>query len=259
MNSVFTDPRLKKHPMGSSAWFQAQHSLIFSKPLIKRCYDLWYSKLLADADSVPSASPRALMIEVGSGSGYIKTLRPGVITSDITPGEVDLVLDGRLLPFATGSARAIFLTHVLHHIPDVESFFVEAERVLVPQGVVSMVEVTHTPFARLFFSKVHPEPYNDTAPEWSFPGGHTMLDSNQALSWMVFFRDRHRFERRFPNLQFERWEYLPWFSYLLSGGVNLRSFFPRPLATLIGAADPLLRPLDPLFAIHWHLTLRKRI
>lgn len=127
-----------------------------------------------------------------------------------------------------------------------------------PGGVISIVDVTHTPFARLFFSVFHPEPYNDRASQWDFPPGHTMLDSNQALSWMVFFRDRQQLAHIAPRLAVEQTRCLPWFSYLLSGGVNLPSFVPKPLTPVVRAMDWILRPLDPLFAIHWHMTIRKQ-
>ena len=120
-----------------------------------------------------------------------------------------------------------------------------------------MVDIPHTPFARYFFTRFHPEPYDDRAVEWSFPEGHSMLDSNQALTWMVFCRDRREFERGFPQLRLERRRYLPWLSYLLSGGVNLRSFVPGPLTGVMPAVDWVLKPLDGLFAVHWHLTVRK--
>jgi SAM-dependent methyltransferase len=257
MNFRFSDPRLRDLPLGSSEWFRAQRSLVLSKPLIKRCYDLWYSLLLSDADSVHVGARAAATVELGSGSSYVKSIRPSVITSDVTAGLVDLVLDGRALPFADESVRAIFLAHVFHHIPDVEAFFREALRVLVPGGVVSMIEISHTPFARFFFSHLHPEPYNDRTEQWQFPEGHSMLDSNQALSWVVLFRDRARFAGLFPAMCLERFEYLPWLSYLLSGGVNVRSFVPRLLVPAVAAADEVLKPLDPLFALHWHLTVRK--
>ena len=120
-----------------------------------------------------------------------------------------------------------------------------------------MVDETHTPFARFFFDKVHPEPYDDKTASWSFPEGDSMLDSNQALSWIVFDRDRRRFDREFPELKLEQRSFLPWFGYLMSGGVNLRTFFPRFLTKAIAAGDWILQPLDPVFAIHWHLTIRK--
>jgi SAM-dependent methyltransferase len=254
MQCFLAHPALRNLEMGTKDWFTAQKAMIKAKPLVKRCYDLWYQKLLEDADSAPSGGS---IIELGSGSSYVKELRPEVITSDCSPGVADMVIDGRSLPFPDSSVRAILLTHVFHHIPDVGLFFEEASRVLVPGGVISMVDETHTPFAKFFFSKVHPEPYDDQAPSWSFVQSDSMLDSNQALSWIVFMRDREEFARRFPLLKLERREYLPWFSYLMSGGVNLRSCVPRFCAPVFPWLDRALRPLDGAFAIHWRLTIRK--
>jgi len=256
LRNLITDKRLRGLEMGSHPWFEAQRRMIQAKPLIRRCYDLWYQRLLADAATVPSSAGLAI-VELGSGSSYIKELRPSVITSDITPGVADMVIDGRELPFAEGSVGALLLTHVFHHIPDVSRFFQEALRVLAPGGVISMVECSHTPFARFFFGRIHPEPYNDRAAEWSFPSAGRMLDSNQALSWLVFQRDRERFALLFPGLKFEQASFLPWFSYLLSGGVNLRTLVPPFLNGAMPLMDALLKPLDPSFAIHWHLTIRK--
>ncbi len=254
---MLAHPRLSGLTIGSAEWFAAQRALIESKPAVKRCYDLWYRQLLEDAGSAPPEFRASPIVEIGSGASYLRELRPGVITSDLTPEHVDLALDGRALPFRDASVRALLLTHVFHHIPDAAEFLKEAARVLVPGGVVSMVEETHTPFARFFFSAFHPEPYDDRTPRWSFPAGHSMLDSNQALSWIVFFRDRGCVAKVAPALRLERWNYLPWFGYLLSGGVNLRSFAPRFLAPLLAVADAALKPLDPAFAIHWRLTIRK--
>ena len=254
---MLSDPRLKNLALGSPEWFAAQRSMIRCKPLVRRCYDLWAKLLLADADSVASPWSGYPVLELGSGSSYIREIRPEIITSDVEPGIADMVIDGRKLPFADNSLRAIFLTHVFHHIPDVEQFLREAGRALVPGGVISMVDETHTPFARFFFGRIHPEPYDDRATSWSFPEGHTMLDSNQALTWIVFDRDRARFERDFPDLIFEQRRYLPWFGYLMSGGVNLRAFFPALLTPAVDAADRFLRRFDSTFAIHWHITIRK--
>ncbi|HVX66215.1 MAG TPA: class I SAM-dependent methyltransferase [Bryobacteraceae bacterium] len=255
MGNWLTHHRLRNAELGSAAWFEAQRALILEKPLIRRCYDLWYRRMLDDCDSVPG--PGGAIVELGSGSGFIKRMRPAAITSDVMPGVVDLVCDGRRLPFRDASVRALVLAHVFHHIPDVGAFLAEARRVLVPGGVITMVDVPHTRFARWFFSRVHPEPYNERAQEWPFPEGHSILDSNQALTWMVFERDRAKFERLFPELKLERVEYLPWLSYLLSGGVNLRSFVPGFAAPLFVALDWLLKPLDRLCAVHWHLSVRK--
>lgn len=53
-----------------------------------------------------------------------------------------------------------------------------------------MVVEIHTPFTRFFFGRIHPEPYDDRAESWSFPERDKMLDSNRALTWIVFDREQ---------------------------------------------------------------------
>lgn len=257
MKNLLMDSRLLGVELGSPAFFEVQRRMIREKPLVRRCYDLWYHKLLTDADSVPN-SENLSIVELGSGSSYLKEIRPSIITSDITPGVADMVIDGRNLPFSDGSVAALLLTHVFHHIPDVHLFLSEAARVLAPRGVISMVDCTHTPFARFFYGKIHPEPFNDRTTEWAFPSQGRMLDSNQALSWIVFERDERRFMDLYPSLAVERKTYLPWLSYLLSGGVNLKSAVPSFLTAASVSVDDALAILDPLFSIHWHITIRKQ-
>jgi SAM-dependent methyltransferase len=222
--------------------------------LLKWCYDKWYRHLLADARSV---SGQGILLELGSGGSYLKDLEPSVVTSDVVAGVAEEVVDGRSLPFPDHSIRALFLTHVLHHIPDVSVFLREAERTLVPGGVISMIEVAHTPFARFFFRSFHPEPYRDDVREWSFAQQDAMMDSNQALSWILFVRDRSQFEDECPRLRIERITLLPWFSYLLAGGVTGRSLVPHCFNRLIFGLERLLPPLAPLFSLHWHIRVRK--
>jgi hypothetical protein len=102
------------------------------------------------------------------------------------------------------------------------------------------------------------QPYDDAMPGWRFDQTDAMRDANQALTWIVFERDRELFRRRFPRLTLERTDWLPWFSYVLSGGVTRRNLVPAPLVPWVGAADRLLSPLDRWMALHWHLRVRKR-
>jgi len=254
--SIITHPLIKKHKIGTDDWFSAQQEMIESKPMIRSCYSLWYSKLKQDAQSVAG---KGLIIELGSGASHIQDIVPEVVKTDVVMGTVDLVVDAREMPFKDSSVKAIFLTHAFHHIPDVERFLGEAQRVLIPGGVISMVECAHTLLGRLFFSIVHPEPYRSNTESWEFDWHDNMEDSNQALSWLVFFRDKERFDKKFKKLMLEKWNYLPWFSYLLSGGVNLRSLVPVSAAPFFTKCDELFQSLDKFGAIHWHLTIRKNL
>ena len=240
--------------VGSGEYFAAQKRQILGRPLLKWCYDDWYRHLLEDAQSVPG---KGALLELGSGGSYLKDLESAVITSDVVAGIAEQVVDGRSLPFPERSIRALFLTHVLHYIPDVSAFLREADRALVSGGVISMIEVAHTPFARFFFRAFHPEPYRDDVRQWSFDQQDSMLDSNQALSWILFVRDRRHFEGQYPGLRIESITLLPWFSYLLAGGVTGRCLVPTCFNRLIFGLERLLPPLAPLFALHWHIRVRK--
>lgn len=249
------EPSLAGLQPGSLQFFATQKALILGRPLMKRAYDDWYARLLADVRSVPG---RGALVELGSGGSYLKELEPAVITSDVSEGIAEQVIDARHLPFADQSVRAFLLTHVFHHIPDVDAFFREAQRTLVPGGVISMIEVAHTPFAKFFFRNFHHEPYEDTRTDWKFEQGDSMMDSNQALSWMVFVRDRAQFETRYPGLKIETLALMPWFTYFVSGGVTMRYMIPRFLNPLLTGIEWLLTPAAPLLALSWHIRVRKR-
>lgn len=248
------EPQLLGLRPGSPRFFAVQKKVLLERPLMKRCYDDWYQRLLADARSAPADG---LLVELGSGGSYLKDLEPALVTSDVVPDVADKVIDARHLPFGDASVSALLLTHVFHHIPDVGQFLQEADRVLVPGGVISMIEVAHTPFARFFFRNFHHEPYVDERADWSFSQSDSMMDSNQALAWMVFERDRAKFEREFPRLRIEETNWLPWFTYLAAGGVTARYLIPRPLTPLFVGLEWLFSPLTPLCSLHWHLRVRK--
>lgn len=256
MRNSLKDTSLKNIPVGSPEYFAIQKQLIRERPLLKRCYDDWYARLRADAESVPGDG---LLVELGSGGSLLDEILPEVITSDVVEGVADRVIDARHLPFDDNSVKALFLTHVFHHIPDVRAFLAEAARALVPGGVISMIEVAHTPLAKWAFENFHPEPYDDKSGAWEFNQADSMMDSNQALSWIVFFRDRDRFRSEFPGFDIEVSAFTPWLSYLLSGGVSKKPLVPRRLSGLVFALEKPVAFLSPLCALHWHIRLRKRL
>jgi len=254
--SFLHEPRLVGVAVGSPEFFQIQNDLIAKRPALRYCYEVWYRTLLDDP-AVTGAPTDAKFLELGSGGSRLKEHDARIITSDVSAGIAEMVVDGRQLPFPDASLHAIFLTHVFHHIPDVSRFLQEAERVLVPGGFVGMIDVAATPFARFFFSNFHPEPFSPKL-DWKFEQADSMMDSNQALTWIVFERDLARFQREHPGLVLEEKRWLPWLPYLLSGGVTRRDVLPKAIVPAIIGTDRALRGLYPLFALHWFIRLRKR-
>ncbi len=252
-SSWLTHPLLRGVERDSPEWLKSQRDIIEAKPLVKHCYEEWYRRLVKDIDSAPH---EGIILELGSGGSFLKEHVPELITTDVIAGVGSKQVDAQKLPFKDNSIRAILMSHVFHHISNVELFLKEAERTLVPGGVISLIEVADTPFAKFFFTHFHPERYDDRTADWRFKSAHHM-EANQALSKIVFKRDREIFEQKFHQLKIEHTEYLPWIGYLLSGGVTQRSFIPRQLTGFIDRLDSHSSFLRPFFALHWHLTLRK--
>lgn len=192
------------------------------------------------------------VLELGSGAGFLDEFVLGLLTSDIVrvPG-LSLILDGQCLPFRDCSLRSVVMVDVLHHLSRPRRFFSEASRCLVSGGKIVMVEPWVTSWSRIIYSKFHHEPFDPDAKNWEFPRGCPLSAANGALPWIVFQRDRHIFELEFPELKVERVRPIMPFSYLLSGGVSIRSLVPgsfyEPCRTLERLAERWSRTL-PMFA-----------
>jgi SAM-dependent methyltransferase len=139
---------------------------------------------------------------------------------------VDRVVDARALPFEDSSLRAIVMTNVFHHIPEVEQFLSESQRTLVSGGRIVMVEPWNTKWSRYVHEKWHNEPMIPDAETWGFPMTGPLSGANAALPWIVVHRDRARTEAEWPYLR--TIEATPFMAmrYLASGGVSLRSLQP---------------------------------
>jgi SAM-dependent methyltransferase len=240
---------------GSAEFFRTQLALIKRKPLLKRSYLQFYENFRRDLDTV--RGPGTKVLELGSGGGFLKEVIPQVITSDIYEGVAELKIDARSIPFADGEIRGLFLASVLHHVPDVEAFFAEAYRVLCVNGICAIVEPCNTPFARLFYRHFHHEPFLPDVPSWQFTQSDAMLDSNQALSWIVFERDKEKFRNLFPGFSVEKKVFLPTLGYILSGGVNYRPLWPSDLSDVVAGVERRLSRLNGWFSLLWYILLRK--
>jgi SAM-dependent methyltransferase len=196
--------------------------IIREKKFLRLIYQEWYQDIAAALP--PGAGP---VLELGAGAGFLPEFIPGLLTSEIfyLPG-LAAVLDGQQLPLRSGTLRALVMIDVLHHLPRPRLFLAEAARCLRPGGVAVMIEPWVSPWSRLIYRRLHPEPFRPEASEWEFPSSGPLSGANGALPWIIFARDRRRFEREFPQWQIRRLEPGLPFRYLLSGGVSLVSLCP---------------------------------
>jgi SAM-dependent methyltransferase len=196
--------------------------IIGAKPFLRRIYQEWYAAIAA---SVPP--DRGGVLELGSGAGFLEDYIPGLITSDVFPVPgVERVVDAHDLPFADTSLRGVVMTNVLHHLRDPRQFLREAARCVRPGGAMVMVEPWVSSWSRLIYSRLHHEPFEPEAPEWSIPETGPLSGANGALPWILFERDRAQFEQEFPQWGVrDVTPFMP-FRYLLSGGVSMRTLMP---------------------------------
>lgn len=199
----------------------------------KAALRLWYIEQYEFFRKAIKGLPNGLVVELGSGGGFIKSVVPETLTTDPLPlPTCELVVSAESLPFGDSSVRALYMLDVLHHIKNIEVFFSEAERCLAPSGKIVAVEPSHTLWARLFWRFFHHEPYNPHA-SWKIAGTGPLSDANLALPWIIFFRDRKIFEEKYPALRIVGLRDHTPLAYVLSGGVRpwnlLPGFLYRPL------------------------------
>jgi SAM-dependent methyltransferase len=241
-------PEVRGIDLDSGEALAAHRSILQRKLFLRRFYVDQYRVFVREAERL-RAHPGA-MLELGSGAGFLKDLLPEVITSELiqAPG-VDRVVPADRLPFETGSLKAIFLLNVLHHIADPEAFFREAMRCLILGGRVVMVEPANTMLGGYFYKRLHHEPFDEHACSWEIRGQGRLTTSNPALPWIIFSRDRDRFERLFPSLKICVEKRHTFFCFLLSGGLSYRSMVPGFLYPLFAGIDRRLCRASAIFPL----------
>jgi SAM-dependent methyltransferase len=201
---------------------EKRRGIIQSNRFLWKVYDEWYRLI---SGSVPSGTGGVL--ELGSGAGFLSRYIPRLITSEIfLCSDIQLVLDGRQLPFSTASLKAIVMVDVLHHIPDSRAFLAEAQRCVRSGGSILMIEPWVSTWSRPIYKRLHHEPFHPEAKDWSFPDVGPLSGANGALPWIIFERDRREFESGFPELAIRTVRPFMPFRYLVSGGVSMRQLMP---------------------------------
>ncbi|MEK7477726.1 MAG: class I SAM-dependent methyltransferase [Candidatus Coatesbacteria bacterium] len=222
----------------------ALRALVRGKPALRH----FYERIYAGFAERLRACPPGVALELGSGAGFLKDVLPEVVTSDVLPyAGVDRVVDAAALPFPDGGLRAIFLLNVFHHLPDAGAFLREARRCLAPGGRVIMVDEYPGWIGTFVYRYIHHEGFDPKAREWSFPSSGPISGANGALAWIVFQRDRARFETMVPELKLDRWRPIFPLGYWLAGGLKRWSLLPGRTHVVADWVDRQLLRISPKF------------
>ncbi len=239
-----------------------QHrNILETKPMMREIFSDFYQAVRAADEKYLSGD--GARIEVGAGVSFFKKIFPDVLVTDIQPAaHLDQVMDALALPVAAGSVRVVYGINCFHHFPDIPRFFTEMRRALLPGGGIVLIEPYHGPVARLLYRHLFTtETFDTRQPGWESEAVHqgVMLGANQALSYIVFRRDRQLFEKLFPEFEIlvER-PFTNYLRYLTSGGLNFNALVPARAVPLLKCFEFLLTPFARIFGLHHLIVIRKR-
>ena len=245
----------EREDLDDSAVTFLHSQIIRRKAFLKRIYVDFYQQF---AKAAPDPQGKVL-VELGSGGGFIKEIISNAITSDILElPNVDKVFSAVEMPFEPDSVDAFFMIDVLHHIADARAFFTEALRCLKVAGKVVMIEPANTLFSRFIYKNFHHEAF-DTESDWELGKGEggSALQGNGALPWIIFSRDRELFEEEFPSFRIVRMHNHTPLRYLLSGGLRLRQLIPSFSYPAVKAIEYVLSPLRNTLGMFQTIHLEK--
>lgn len=255
---MLKDPSVKNIDVDGGARLLVHTRMLGQKPMLKEVFTGFHHTF--DRLDKKFFSGNGVRIEIGAGVAPIRDSYPDVLATDIVPSpKLDRVLDAEKMDFPDTIVRVVFGQNCFHHLPHPGRFFEELERVIVPGGGAILLEPYHGPFAAFLFRRMFDsEGYDKEFPSWETPATGPMNGANQALSYIVFQRDRAEFERRFPRLQIVHQETCNnYLMYLFSGGLNFRQLWPNWAAPLLQLIQGLLSPLNRWLALHHVVVIRK--
>jgi SAM-dependent methyltransferase len=254
IKSVLAHPLTRGLDIDDPRTTHLRREIIQSKRFLRKIYEEWYRAIV---DDLPACDGQVL--ELGSGAGFLGDFIPDLITSDIfaTPGTA-LVMDAHAMPLSEGSLRAIVMTNVLHHLAQPRCFFAEAARCIKPGGAMIMIEPWVTTWGRWVYTHLHHEPFVPEATRWEFPPTGPLSGANGALPWILFVRDRDRFEQEFPMWKVQTIRPIMPFRYLVSGGVSMRSLVPDWTFGAWRTLENCLNPWSDRWGMFAHVTLARR-
>jgi len=258
--SMFRDKKKRNVLDDQAIRVSTDMDIAMSKPefvgVVRDIQALMLEKMMVDLEV---SNSKLTFIELGAGvipmSSWIETVTS---TDVIESSHLDGVLDATQLELKDNSVGGLFLQNTFHHIPDPAAFFSEAMRVLVPGGRIVIVDPNHNLFSRVLYRKLFATECFEINGSWNDASPHAMIGANQALSYIVFVRDREIFERENPMLKIV--ETLPLrsgFRYLLTGGLNFRRIAPKWSFPTVAKLEKCLVIFDK-FAIHWLIVLEKQ-
>lgn len=225
---------------------------IFRKKSLNTLYRYFYREQLK------YFGKKQIVLEIGSGGGFLKNISKNIITSDVVSGKgIDKTFSAEKIPLKSSSVDGIVMLNVFHHIKNSEKALTEFQRVLKKGGKVVMIEPWNSTWGRFVYRNFHHEVFDPKQRSWNINGKGRMSDANGAVPWIIFERDYSKFKHKYPKLKLISIKSHTPFSYLLTGGVSHHSIIPDFLTLKIKLFEDLLSNIFPSFSMFATIVIQK--
>ncbi|NOS99652.1 MAG: methyltransferase domain-containing protein [Phycisphaerales bacterium] len=236
------------------------------KPLLRDIYREFFAAVRARLAELDGP-----IVEIGGGPGCFKEYQQGldrtrpILSFDVTPCPwLDFAADACDLPLKRASVGSLVMIDVLHHLAYPQRFFESAVRVLKPGGRMVMIEPYVSPASWPVYKFIHPEPVDGRVRPLEMPADQPVndparaWDSNSAIPTVLFWRDKWRFEARFPDLRIVERRRMSFLLYPLSGGFGFPSLIPSWAVAAVERVESWLAPFGRWLAFRCLVTVEKR-
>jgi SAM-dependent methyltransferase len=264
IRNIVLDERIKDKSIDrdSEELLRVHLEIIKSKKIIHNVFEEFYD-ICNNLKNKYFIKSDKKIIELGAGVSFIKDKYPNIITSDIKNYEgVDIVVNAQEMQFKDSEVNTFYGINCFHHFPEPRKFFMELDRTLEDGGGAILIEPYYGWFSNILYKKVHEDEFfYKEQKNWETGQNENqfMTGANQALSYLIFIRDREIFEKEFPNLVIEDTIIINnYMRYLVSGGVNFKQLLPTFMEKPIKFFEFLLSPLNKIFALHYAIVIRKK-
>lgn len=259
IRTSLAEPRIQDIDLNSDELLHVQRQMLSEKAMLRSVFDEFYHTChKLDEKYLQGDGKR---VELGAGVSRLKELYPDIITTDIKSGDhLDMVVDAQNMPFDDETVRSLYAINCFHHMPDPSQFLRELERVLQPGGGCIFIEPYYGPLASVAFKRLFDsETFDKNQESWKGEDMSVMTGANQALSYIVFERDKQKFAELFPHLEIVYRKTLSsTIRYFLSGGLNFKQLLPDSFIPIVKGIEALLSPIESLFAMQYVMVLRKK-
>jgi SAM-dependent methyltransferase len=247
----------------SDALITFHRNVLLNKKIIGNVFKEFYTECynLSKKYSLTNDKDGA-KIEIGSGSSLFKHYFPDITSTDIkTHKHNDMSLDAQnMINIDNNSIETFYAINCFHHFPNPKLFFNELNRTLKSGGTCIVVEPYFGMLSSFLYKRMfETESFDKNQKDWNYISNGPMMGANQALSYIVFFRDLEIFLSKNPNLEIVHTTILNnYLRYLFSGGLNFKQLVPSWLEKPIKFIEFILKPIRKLFALHHIIVIRKK-